>query len=42
MKKTYIAPLCEDLTLTTPDLMQDYLDVLSGSGNTFDDESMIE
>lgn len=42
MNKHYITPLCEDMTLTTPDLMQDALGVLGGSGNTFSDPSAIE
>lgn len=42
MKKQYISPLCEDLTLTTPDLMQDSLGVLGGSGNRFGEEGWID
>lgn len=42
MKKQYISPLCEDLTLTTPDLMQASLDVLSGSGNQFSEWEWVE
>lgn len=42
MKKQYVSPLCEDLSLSCADLMQQSLGVLSGSGNTFDNSEYIE